>query len=642
MAGTTKMTTSQALVKFLDNQYVSYDGEEIKFIEGIFTIFGHGNAVGIGEALASSTGDLKVYQGRNEQGMCHVAIGYAKQHNRKKIIPCASSIGPGAANMVTACATATVNNLPLLVIPADGFANRQPSPVLQEIEQTHNFTISTNDAFRPVTKYWDSVTRPEQIMTAMINAMRVLTDPSDTGAVCISIAQDVEGETFDYPDYFFQKRIHRITRPVAVDEELSDIAEIISQAKKPIVICGGGVKYSEAGEVLERFCDKFKIPFGETQAGKSAARASHELCTGGIGVCGTLASNRLALNADVVIAIGTRMNDFVTGSKSQFQNPNVRFVSINTSSYHAEKMDAIKAVGDAKSTLIALEAKLEEKGYRSGYTTEIEEAKSAWRKERNQLADAAYTENFEPAITDRDPRSVEEFVELYGTSVVQSAAICLLNDILDEDAIVVTAGGSLPSDLERIWETDSFKGYHAEYGYSCMGYEIAGALGAKMAEPDREVYSFLGDGSFQMLHSEIMTAQQENQKINILLFDNCGFGCINNLQMGHGVDSLATEFRYGNKNRPQGDLIPVDFAKIGEGYGLKVYVVKSLDELKEAIEDAKKQTISTLIDIKTIPKTMTNSFETFWNVGLASHSEKESVQKAYEGVIKGRAISRLY
>lgn len=641
MANTIKMTTSQALVKFLDNQYINYDGEEIKFVEGMFTIFGHGIAIGLGEALDTNPGSLKVYQGRNEQGMCHVATAYAKQHNRKKIIPCASSIGPGAANMVTGAATATVNNIPLLVIPADGYANRQPSPVLQEIEQPYNLTVSTNDCFKPVSKYWDKITRPEQLMTAMINAMRVLTDPSDTGAVCISICQDVEGESFDYPDYFFKKRVHRITRPVAVEEEIEDIAQVISQAKNPIVICGGGVKYSEAGETLEKFCEKFNIPFAETQAGKSAAKASHELCTGGVGVCGTLASNRLALAADVVISIGTRMNDFVTGSKSQFQNPDVKFVSINTSSYHAYKFDAVKAVGDAKATLVALEKNLEAKGYKSAYTTEIKDAKAAWKEERQRLADLTYTPGFKPTI-EADPRTVEEFVKLYGTSVTQSGALCLLNDILDDDAIVVTAGGSLPSDLERIWETDSFKAYHAEYGYSCMGYEVAATLGAKMAEPTKEAYAFVGDGAFQLLHSEIMTAQQERQKINILLFDNCGFGCINNLQMGNGVDSLCTEFRYRDGYKPSGDLIPIDFAKLGEGYGMKTYVVKTLDELKEAIADSKKQTNSTLIDIKTIPKTMTEGYETFWNIGLADTSAKESVQEAFKDVIKGRAISRLY
>ena len=377
----TKMTVAQALVKFLDNQYVEFDGVETKFVEGIFTIFGHGIAVGLGQALDENPGELKVFQGRNEQGMCHVAIAFAKQHNRRKIIPCASSVGPGAANMVTAAATATVNNIPLLVFPADTFANRQPDPVLQQLEQSSSLSVTTNDAFKPVCKYWDRIVRPEQLMTAMISAMRVLTDPAETGAVCIGICQDVEGESYEYPDYFFQKRVHRITRPVAVEEEVEDLAAIIAGAKKPLVVVGGGVKYSEAGEAVEKFCEEFNIPFGESQAGKSACKSSHSKCLGGIGVTGTLASNTIAEEADVVIAIGTRLSDFTTGSKSQYKNPNVKVVTINNSKFHAYKMDAIKAVGDAKVTIEALSQKLRERKYKSAYTTEITDAKAAWDKE---------------------------------------------------------------------------------------------------------------------------------------------------------------------------------------------------------------------------------------------------------------------
>lgn len=385
MTKTTRMTTAQAIVKFLDNQYVSMDGVETKFVEGFFTIFGHGIAVGLGEALDSNPGGLKVMQGRNEQGMCHTAIAFAKQTNRKKIIACASSIGPGAANMVTACATATVNNLPLLVFPADTFASRQPDPVLQQLEQSSSLAVTTNDAFKPVCKYWDRITRPEMIMTALINAMRVLTDPAETGACCIGLCQDVEGESFDFPDYFFKKRVHRITRPVAVEEELEEIAQAITEAKKPLIIVGGGVKYSEAGETVEEFCEEFKIPFGETQAGKSACKSSHPYCLGGIGVTGTYASNIIGRDADVVIAIGSRMSDFTTSSKHLFQKEEVKFVSINNCRFHAYKMDAIKAVGDAKATLNALAEKLREKGYVSSYTDEIEKAKAEWDKEMAHL-----------------------------------------------------------------------------------------------------------------------------------------------------------------------------------------------------------------------------------------------------------------
>ena len=643
MAKTTRMTVAQAIVKFLDNQYVSMDGVETKFVEGFFTIFGHGIAVGLGEALDTNPGQLRVMQGRNEQGMCHVATAFAKQNNRKSIIPCASSVGPGAANMVTACATATVNNIPLLVFPADTFASRQPDPVLQQLEQSSSLATTTNDAFKPVCKYWDRITRPEQLMTALINAMRVLTDPSETGACCIALPQDVEGESYDYPDYFFEKRVHRITRPVAVEEELEDIAEIIAEAKRPLLIVGGGVKYSEAGETVEKFCEEFHIPFGESQAGKSACQTSNPYCLGGIGVTGTLASNVIAKDADVVIAVGSRLSDFTTSSKHLFRNEDVKFVTINNNRYHAYKMDAVKAIGDAKVTVEALAEKLRAKGYVSSYNGEIEAAKEAWDKEWDRLAGIEYTgDDFEPIIKARDPRTVPEFVKLTNGKITQTAALAAINKTIDKDATIITAGGSLPSCMQRMWKTDKRGGYHAEYGYSCMGYEVAATLGVKFAEPDNEVYCVVGDSSFQMLHSEIMTIMQERKKVNILVFDNCGFGCINNLEMNHGIGSIATEFRYTDGKKPTGDLIPVDYAKIGEGYGLKTYTCKTIAELVDALEDAKKQEIACLFDLKVIPKTMTDGYESWWNVGIATTSDKDSVKKACEGVMTGRNESRAY
>lgn len=643
MAQTKRMTVAQAIVKFLDNQYVAMDGVETKFVTGFFTIFGHGIAVGLGEALDSNPGQLKVMQGRNEQGMCHSAIAYAKQNGRKSIIACASSVGPGAANMVTACATATVNNIPLLVFPADTFASRQPDPVLQQLEVSSSLAVSTNDAFKPVCKYWDRVTRPEQIMTALINAMRVLTDPAETGACCIALPQDVEGESFDFPEYFFQKRVHRITRPAAVEEELEDIAEVISQSKKPLVIVGGGVKYSEAGVTVEKFCEEFHIPFGETQAGKSACKSSHPYCLGGIGVTGTYASNVIAKDADVVIAVGSRMSDFTTSSKWLYQNENVKFVTINNCRFHAYKMDAVKAVGDAKVTVEALAEKLRERKYVSAYNGEIEEAKRIWDKEMERLGSISYTgEDFEPEVKARDPRTIPEFVKLTEGRITQTAALAAINRTIDKDATIITAGGSLPSCMQRMWRTDKRGGYHAEYGYSCMGYEVAATLGVKMAEPDNEVYCVVGDSSFQMLHSEIMTIMQERKKVNILIFDNCGFGCINNLEMNHGIGSLATEFRYTDGKKPTGDLIPVDYAKIGEGYGLKSYTCRTIEELVVALEDAKTQEVACLFDLKVIPKTMTDGYESWWNVGLADVSEKESVRTAWEGVKAGRDAARRY
>lgn len=643
MAQTIRLTVAQAIVKFLDQQYVAMDGEETKFVTGFFTIFGHGIAVGLGEALDTNPGQIRVMQGRNEQGMCHAAIAYAKQNGRKSIIPCASSVGPGAANMVTACATATVNNIPLLVFPADTFASRQPDPVLQQLEVSSSLAVSTNDAFKPVCKYWDRVTRPEQVMTALINAMRVLTDPAETGACCIALPQDVEGEAYNFPEYFFKKRVHRITRPVAVEEELEDIAEIIAEAKKPLVIVGGGVRYSDAGETVEKFCEEFHIPFGETQAGKSACRSSHPYCLGGIGVTGTYASNVIAKDADVVIAVGSRMSDFTTSSKWLYKNENVKFVTINNCRFHAYKMDAVKAVGDAKVTVEALSEKLRAKNYVSAYNGEIEEAKQIWDKEMDRLGGIKYTgDDFEPIIKARDPRTVPEFVKLTDGRITQTAALAAINRTIDKDATIITAGGSLPSCMQRMWRTDKRGGYHAEYGYSCMGYEVAATLGVKMAEPNNEVYCVVGDSSFQMLHSEIMTIMQERKKVNILIFDNCGFGCINNLEMTHGIGSIATEFRYTDGKKPSGDLIPVDYAKIGEGYGLKSYTCRTIDELVAALEDAKKQEVACLFDLKVIPKTMTDGYESWWNVGQAQVSEKESVREAWEEVKAARDIARQY
>lgn len=545
--------------------------------------------------------------------------------------------------MVTACATATVNNIPLLVFPADTFASRQPDPVLQQLEQSSSLATTTNDAFKPVCKYWDRITRPEMIMTALINAMRVLTDPAETGACCIGLCQDVEGESYDFPEYFFEKRVHRITRPVAVDEELEDLAEIIAGAKKPLVIVGGGVRYSEAGEVVEKFCEEFKIPFGESQGGKSACKSGHPYCLGGIGVTGTYASNVIAKDADAVIAIGTRMSDFTTSSKRLFRNENVKIVTINNSRYHAYKMDAVKAVGDAKATVAALAEKLRARGYVSAYAGEIEEAKRVWDEEMVRLAGIEYTgDDFEPIIKARDPRTIPEFVKLTDGKITQTAALAAIRRVIDEDATIITAGGSLPSCMQRVWTTDKRGGYHAEYGYSCMGYEVAATLGVKFAEPDNEVYCVVGDSSFQMLHSEIMTIMQERKKVNILVFDNCGFGCINNLEMNHGIGSLATEFRYTDGKKPCGELIPVDYAKIAEGYGLKSYTCKTIAELEAALEDAKKQEIACLFDLKVIPKTMTDGYESWWNVGLADVSEKESVREAWKGVKEGRDEARDY
>lgn len=641
--GYTKMTAAQALVKFLDNQYVERDGEVTKFVEGIFTIFGHGIVVGLGQALDENPGGLKVYQGRNEQGMAHAATGFAKQNNRKKILACSSSIGPGAANMVTAAACATVNNIPLLLLPGDTFATRQPDPVLQQLEQSYAPSITTNDAYRPVCKFWDRIVRPEQLMSTMIHAMRVLTDPAETGAVCVGLSQDAEGESYEYPDYFFEKRIHRISRPMLTNEDLTDLLDMINKSKKPMVICGGGVRYSEAGEALEKFCETFQIPFAETQAGKSACKSSHPYNLGGIGVTGNLAANTIAEEADLVICVGSRLSDFTTSSKSQFRNPAVRMAAINLSRFHAYKMDAFPVIADAKAALETLTECLKGKGYKTGYNGEIEKAKEAWNQEMDRLSNYCYDDDFEPIVKARNPVSIEEFVKLTGGVITQTSAISLIRKEIDPDAIIVGASGSLPGCLQRMWTTDERYSYHMEYGYSCMGYEIAASLGSKMASPKQEVYTMVGDGSFQMLHSELTTSLQEGMKINVLLFDNCGFGCINNLQMSNGIGNLGTEYRYRSEDGGMnGGLIPVDYAKVCEGYGLKTYTAKTLDELKAALEDAKKQTVSTLIDMKVLPKTMTEGYNSWWNVGLASVTGIEEEQKAYKNLLENRNKARRY
>ncbi|HDV8369999.1 TPA: 3D-(3,5/4)-trihydroxycyclohexane-1,2-dione acylhydrolase (decyclizing) [Bacillus cereus] len=642
---TVRMTTAQALVKFLNQQYVEFDGKQQKFIKGIFTIFGHGNVVGLGQALEEDAGELEVYQGRNEQGMANAAMAFAKQKHRKQIMACTSSVGPGSANMITSAATASANNIPVLLLPGDVFATRQPDPVLQQIEQTHDLSISTNDAFRAVSKYWDRVNRPEQLMTAMIQAIRVLTNPADTGAVTICLPQDVQGEAWDFPSYFFQKRVHRIERRLPTKASLVDAVEMIKKKKKPIMICGGGVRYAEAAEELKQFAETFRIPFGETQAGKSAIESNHPYNLGGIGVTGNLAANTIAKEADLVIGIGTRFTDFTTASKQLFQNKEVEFLNINISEFHANKLDALKVIADAKEALLALIDELQVIEYQSSYTVEIADAKEAWETELARLHNIRFTsQDFKPEVEGHFDEDLNEYVDALGTELTQTAVIGQINTLLDEDAIIVGAAGSLPGDLQRMWAARKPNTYHMEYGYSCMGYEVAGALGAKLAEPSKEVYAMVGDGSYQMLHSELVTSLQENKKINVLLFDNSGFGCINNLQMGNGMGSFGTEFRYRNQEtrKLNGSIMKIDFAASAAGYGVKTYHVTSIEQLQEALKDAKKQTVSTLIDIKVLPKTMTNGYDSWWHVGVAEVSNSPSVQASYESKISNLQKARSY
>ena len=642
---TIRLTMAQALVRFLDNQYVEFDGRENKFVKGVFTIFGHGIVLGLGQALEEDPGSLIVHQGRNEQGMAHAAIGFAKQNHRKQIYACASSIGPGAANMVTAAGTATANRIPVLFLPGDTYASRQPDPVLQQVEHFHNLNITTNDAFKAVSKYWDRICRPDQLMTSMINAMRVLTDPADTGAVTIALPQDVEGEVYDYPVDFFKKRVHRIERRPPTKEMIKDAVELIKTKKKPILICGGGVRYSEAAEAFRIFAEKFNIPFGETQAGKSAIVWDHELNLGGIGATGNLSANLIAKEADVVIGVGTRYTDFTTSSKWLFQNPNIDFVNINAAEFDAYKLDAVKITADAKASLEALTLELDKVGYRSTYTTEIKEAKEKWAVELNRLYTLQYTgDGFKPEVACQLDHVLPEFGKQTGSWLTQTRVLGMLEELLDEDSIIVGSSGSLPGDLQRVWRAKIPNTYHMEYGYSCMGYEVNAALGVKIACPNQEVYSMVGDGSYMMLHSELATSIQEGIKINVVVFDNMAFGCINNLQMGNGMGSFGTEFRRRNPKtgKLDGALVPVDFAKNAESYGCKTYTVRNEEELKKAVKASKKQTVSTLIDIKVLPKTMTDGYESWWNVGCAETARNENVLKATGKVKEERNKARRY
>ena len=638
---TIRLTMAQALVRFLENQYIRYDGIEHPFVEGVVMLPGHGNVVGLGQALAQEARRMHVWQGKNEQGMAHTAVAFAKQCKRKKIIAVTSSVGPGAANMVTAAATATANNIPVLILPGDVYACRQPDPVLQQVEQTHDLSLSTNDAFRPVCRYWDRVTRPEQLMSAMLSAMRVLTDPANTGAVCVAMPQDVEGEAYDYPESFFAKRVHRLARREPEAEAIAEAAEIVKSAKRPLLICGGGVRYSEGPEEFKKFAETTGIPFAETQAGKSAVVWDHPLNLGGVGVTGCSAANEIAREADVVIGVGTRYTDFTTASKWLFRE-DAKFVNINVSEFQALKLDALPVVADAKRALPALLAAVG--SYKAPYTTEIAEARARWQKELDRLDAIAFGEGYVPEINDANAQSAFRFAQDLGAELTQTAVLGCINHCIEAEDVVIGAAGSLPGDMQRMWRPRAVDTYNMEYGYSCMGYEISGALGVKYAIGDRDVYAMCGDGSFIMLHAELLTALQEHKKINICLFNNASYGCINNLQVGHGNDTLCTELRWrGEDGKFSGAFMPVDFAKIAEGYGCKAYTIHTLAELKDAIADAKKiDGVPVLFDIRVLPKSMTDGYGAWWRVGDTAVSENQRNLDAYQDHLAHEKDARKY
>ena len=600
-----RLTMAQALVRFLDQQYVELDGVESKFVNNIFGVFGHGCVVGVGQALNQGGHHIRFLQGKNEQNMALAAMAFAKQKNRREIIPCVSSIGPGAMNMVTAAGCATANRIPLLLLPGDTFASRQPDPVLQQAEFFDSFANTVTDAFRGVCRYWDRIQRPEQLMTAAIHAMRVLTDPADTGAVCLAMPQDVEGEAYDYPVEFFKRRVWHMDRRPLTAAQLGRVLGLIKSAKRPLVICGGGVRYSEAGEALKAFCEQSNIPFGETQAGKGVLPWNHRLNLGGIGVTGGKAANVIAKTADLIIAVGTRLTDFTTCSKWLFPE-NARVLSINICPFDAVKMNGEPIIADAREALTALTKALS--GYQTAYGQDIAKAKADW----DDIVDGFYDQDLPEGLS-------------------QTRALGEINRFIAPSDIAVGSAGSLPGDMQRLWRSGDPGTYHMEYGFSNMGYEINGAVGVKLACPGKEVYAFFGDGTYLMAHSEMVTALQEGVKVHFCLFDNAGWGCIENLQNNQGNDTFGTVFRYRDAKTGElnGPVMQMDFAKSAEAYGLKAYTVRTVQELRAALKDAKNQEKPVLYDIKVLPGSMTPGFEGWWRVGVAEVSTQERVQAAY-------------
>lgn len=600
---------AQALLRFLEQQYISVDGVEQPFVKGVFGIFGHGNVTGLGEALERCPGRMTYMQGKNEQGMVHTAVAYAKQSRRRRICACTTSIGPGALNMVTAAATASINRIPVLLLPSDNFASRQPDPVLQQIEVPGDYTVSAADCFKPVSRYWDRIVRPEQLISAALNAMRVLTDPAETGAVTLALPQDVQAEAYDYPESFFEKRVWVVDRRPPSAEAVERAVGLLKGKKRPLIIAGGGVKYSEAEKELVAFAEALGIPVAETQAGKSSISWRHPLSVGGVGVTGTLAANRLARDADLIIGVGTRYSDFTTASKWAFRNPDVSFLNINISAFDAAKLSGVSLVCDAKAGLNALLEAAKRTGWRSGYADgEIAALKAEWDREVDRLY------------------GLES-----GQGLTQTRALGVINETIGPSAVIVNASGSLPGDLHRLWRCEQPNTYHMEYGFSCMGYEVSGAFGAALAEPDRDVYALVGDGGYLMLHSELATSLQERTKFTILLFNNHGFQCIHNLQREHGSDGFGNEFRYRDERtgRLTGDWLPIDYAMNAASFGAKSYKARTAEELREALLKAKEEKTTVLIEIEVLPGTNTGGYESWWNVGVPEVSVSEKVTAAH-------------
>jgi 3D-(3,5/4)-trihydroxycyclohexane-1,2-dione acylhydrolase (decyclizing) len=623
---TTRLTMAQALVRFLSAQYVERDGMEQRFVNGCFGIFGHGNVAGVGEALFERPDLLTYYQARNEQAMVHAAVGYARMSNRLAIMACTSSIGPGATNMVTGAALATINRVPVLLLPGDVFATRPTDPVLQQLEVPWRGDVSVNDCFQPVSRFWDRITRAEQLMPSALEAMRVLTNPAETGAVTVSLPQDVQAEAYDYPEAFFGKRTWPIGRPEPDSRALDRAAAMIRASDRPLIVAGGGVIYSQATDALRAFVETTGIPVGETQAGKGSLPYDHPSNLGAIGATGTLAANRLAKEADVVIGIGTRWSDFTTASHTVFGNPHVHFINLNILDFDAAKNSGLALVGDARAGIEALGILLKGFAVEPSYRQLAANLNREWDREVDRLYRLGHTPL--PA---------------------QSEVIGAVNEAAAPRDVVVCAAGSMPGDLHKLWRTRDPKGYHVEYGYSCMGYEIAGALGVKMAAPDREVFSMVGDGSYLMLGTEIVTAVQEGIKLIIVLVDNHGFNSIGSLSRSLGTDGFGTQYRFRkngsiglDSEKSPGALLPLDLAANAASLGATATAVRSIDELRAALQAARNADRTTVITVEVDRYVGVPSYESWWDVPVAEVATAKAVNDARQAYEKAKAKERRY
>ncbi len=634
---TERLTMAQAIVRFLKNQYSERDGVEQPFFGGCFGIFGHGNIAGMGQALQQYP-DFRYYQTRNEQAMVHTAAAYAKHTNRMRTLACTSSIGPGASNMITGAATATINRLPVLLLPGDIFARRNVAPVLQQLESEHSQDISVNDCFKPVSRYWDRINRPDQLTTSLIESMRVLTSPADTGAVTLSIPQDVQTEAYDYPTALFENRVWNVPRNRPDLGALQRAAAAIRAAKKPLIIAGGGVLYSEATAALREFVDRFGIPVAETMAGKGSLPYDHPLQLGAAGATGTFAAEQVADEADVVIGIGTRYSDFTTSSKTAFKHPAVQFVNINVAEFDAYKHCAVPLVGDARVTL-----------------EELSELLTGYRNDDESVAQAQRLHDEWEAEVQRN----YDLHEAESGLPYQGALIGAVNDQGDPEAVMVCAAGSLPGDMHKLWRARHSKQYHLEYGYSCMGYEIAGGLGIKMAEPEREVYVMVGDGSYLMMNSDLITSIQEGYKLTVILMDNTGFRSIGSLSRSLGQEGFGTRYIYPGQveathrngesfnglptDEPGYDVnpLPVDLASNAESLGCHVIRCQSVGDVVQALQDAKAVDRTTVIYVPDDRYLGVQGYS-WWDVPVAEVSELDSVNAAREEWEEMRTQERFY